>query len=477
MLNNFFTSSKSKPNPWPPSGWQDIFDNYKEHAAWYSGDPNQLISIYDKKTGKHWGKDIAEDKKTMIHVPVPADISVTNSDILFSKRPVVSAENKETQKVMDTMLEKIHFFERLPEGAETCSALGGVFCKINWDMRLIDYPFITFVHADCAIPFFKWGFLQEIQFFTIVERDGKDILRHVETYGKGFIKNQLFLGSYENLGIEKPLSFNENTKNLKPIIDTNINDILARYIPNMKPNRKFRGADIGQSDYSGAEGLFDSLDEVYTNWLKDLRACAVKAFIPEDFLIKDENGGYIYNEGQDVFIKYDKDPNADDGIELTQFTANVEQYKITSLELLERIIINAGYSPQTFGLHIEGRAESGTALNIRERKTVNTTEKKTAFWKNNLEEVLFLLLLISKKHFKKNIEVKPINIDITPHIGQDINQLSDTIEKLSRAEAMSTYTKVKTINPNWTEAQTMEEVDRIQKELGTLAEPPTHMGF
>ena len=63
-------------------------------------------------------------------------------------------------------------------------------------------------------------------------------------------------------------------------------------------------------------------------------------------------------------------------ISANQFAIRVEEHINTILDLIERAITYAGYSPQTFGLKIEG-GESGTALNIRERKTYITRQRKT----------------------------------------------------------------------------------------------------
>ena len=79
------------------------------------------------------------------------------------------------------------------------------------------------------------------------------------------------------------------------------------------------------------------------------------------------SGEMAFDIDREVFTLFDLDPltQKEVGITVSQFEIRTEQHKQTALELLNRIISSAGYSPQTFGLSISGSAESGTALNIR----------------------------------------------------------------------------------------------------------------
>ena len=76
-----------------------------------------------------------------------------------------------------------------------------------------------------------------------------------------------------------------------------------------------------------------------------------------------------------AYEELDIDPTAmTKPIEATQFEIRAEQFEKTCLNLLDRIITSAGYSPQSFGLNIAGRAESGTAC-AEEFKRIFDTSK------------------------------------------------------------------------------------------------------
>ncbi|MCS1350289.1 peptidoglycan-binding protein [Mechercharimyces sp. CAU 1602] len=150
--------------------------------------------------------------------------------------------------------------------------------------------------------------------------------------------------------------------------------------------------------------------------------------------------------------------------EAVQFNVRTEEHRIASLELLDRIITDAGYSSQTFGLQIEGRAESGTALNIRERKLFLTKEKKERYWKNSIEDILYGITGIQDSFRRKNLHLSSkMEFRNATH---DPTSTSQTILTLTQAQSVSIETRVRMAHPDWSEDQIPLWVDRIQEENG-----------
>ena len=182
---------------WPPESERMQLDKYAEWAAWWSGSPAELLDIYsgnfalDKgnynfidnnigynslnaQRGLFWGKDIQGERQTMLHIPVAGDIAQTSADLLFSETPefkIAEAheENAEQAAIdeqdrLDTIIDETDVYSRLLEMAETASALGGAYLKVNWDTNFKPYPILSVAQADNAIPEFKWGFLQRVTF-------------------------------------------------------------------------------------------------------------------------------------------------------------------------------------------------------------------------------------------------------------------------------------------------------------------------
>ncbi|MCS1350288.1 hypothetical protein [Mechercharimyces sp. CAU 1602] len=75
------------------------------------------------------------------------------ADLLFGEQPKIQIpeahEEKAQQDAIEcestllSMIEETGFYNRLVEGAETSSAMSGVFYKVNWDQSLSTYPTIS----------------------------------------------------------------------------------------------------------------------------------------------------------------------------------------------------------------------------------------------------------------------------------------------------------------------------------------------
>src|SRR5690625_3360325 len=134
---------------WPPEGWQKVYDQYREHSAWYSGDPNQIADVYASLVqtptprGRCWAADLRAERRVMLHVPIAGDIAETSADLLFAEVPDIRIpeahgesapqDAKDAQERLWQIIDRGGIHNRLIEGAESASALGGVFIGPVWD--------------------------------------------------------------------------------------------------------------------------------------------------------------------------------------------------------------------------------------------------------------------------------------------------------------------------------------------------------
>lgn len=485
---------------WPPKAVKDIYAQYAEHDAWYSGDPNRLASFYAgmlpynndffqkgeptyytaSSKGRFWAKQLYEERRTMVHIPIAGNLAGTSADLLFSESPEIripEAQNGEqegllTQQRLEEIITYSDMHNKLLEAAETCAALGGVFLKPNWDIEIANWPILSVAQVDNAVPVFVYGMLKEVTFWKEIGREetrtGDIVWRLLEHHEKGKISYGLYKGGDDMLGMRVALTARSETANLPDELPTGIDDILVRYIPNIRPNRKFRGSSYGQSDFAGLEGLMDSLDEVYSSWMRDIRLGQGRILVPESFLYKNTDGTFSFDVDKEVYSVLDIDPlNAKEvGITVQQFDIRTQQHHDTCLDIITRIVSSAGYSPQTFGLSITGQSESGTALNLRERKSFITKSKKERFWKVALEDILYMMLLIDRIHLGGNITpMRPV-VEFQDSLSNDSTQVATAVEMLSRAQAVSVETKVRMLHTDWTNEQIESEVFRIKEEYG-----------
>jgi A118 family predicted phage portal protein len=461
--------------PWPPSAWQSVYNDYSLRAAWYGGDMNALANIYRRylsnpynRREDRFAQDSAQARRTFLHVPIASDIASVSANLLFGESPKVSVDDAAAQERLETIIVDSQLMNTLVEAADSASGMGGVCLKVNWDRELANYPILSIAQVDCSLPEWQHGILTACTFWRVIPTgDDREVWRLLERHEPGVIYNGLYCGTPDRLGAGRPLEALPETADLEPQVLTGIDGLLCRYIPNLRPNRKRRGNNLGRSDTDGLESLMDTLDEVYTSWLRDVRLGRGRIIVPEGMLQTDTNGTLYFDSDQEAFTTLNMVPSADQSsaITISQFEIRAAQHQQTALDLLMRIVTSAGYSPQTFGLNIDGQAESGTALKIRENRTYVTSAAKAAYWKAPLEDLLELLLLVDRTHLGGSVVGRP-SIEIQDGVRPTDLELATSVEMMYRAAAASTEERVRKLHPDWTDDLIQTEVQRIQDEQG-----------
>lgn len=465
---------------WPPMDLERY--KMKEHSTWYSGEAELLANFYfdndlqnymqlnygTRNNNKFWARQIKNQSNFFIHVPVANDIAETSSAFLFGETPLIrfssgSEAMKEAQSTLDKMLTDSGFYQKLVEGAEVASAIGGVYMKVAWDSEVSEYPIPVIAQCEQAFPTFKFGKLVKVTLVYEVSNDGSTVFRLAETISKGKIENVLYRGSADNLGSIADLGECEATKDMQPTVDT-ADVMTCFFIPNMLPNKLNRLSPMGRSDYQGQETLMDALDEVFSAWMVDVQIARGKIHVPSGYVKEiGANGKTKFNIDTMMYEELDVDPTAmTDPVKATQFEIRAEQFEKTCLNLLDRIITSAGYSPQSFGLNIAGRAESGTALNVRERKSFSTTSKKQSYWEPAIKGIVKTMCVIYNTFLGgKLVNDLEVNVEFMDSVSNNLTEVSNSVKTLSDAKALSTDTKIRMVHPEWTDEQVQEEVERI----------------
>lgn len=496
---------------WPPFRWKRVYWDMKCWAAWYSGDPLRLAAFYQKSLDNPfdplsslYGQLSAEERKLTLHVPIAGDLSSTSASLLFGDHPSikvvgagevtdagqpVNPDADKTQDRLDTLIKEANIYSRILEAAELQSPFGGVFLKINWDTNQANYPILSVGRADCALPTFWNGILTECIFWTeLAHDDGGEIYWHMEYHTPGKIENALYVGGPDpsTIGSKVPLTDHEQTASLPEVINTGLDRLACVYIPNNLPNRHFDPVVhpaamqyMGQSHYSSSEGLMESLDQAYTSLMRDIELGQGRIIGPMEYMrpVTDDQGKVKmqFDMNRKVYMGLDMNPDAEAPLTCSQFAIRAEEHLRIAVQLFTDIVTNAGYSPQTFGMQIHGRAESGTALNMRENKSMNTTAKKAEYWRSPLEEILYKLMVIDSTHFSQSYTPMPVTVSIQESVKPDILQRSQAVLQIAQAEAATTRTKVRMLNPDWSDRQVAEEAEGILKERGMMVQSPDQL--
>jgi hypothetical protein len=481
------TNSKLK---WPPR--VENADDLATWGAWYSGDPKRLMADAAPKGGKNplarlffWKsrEPVRGGKpKPGLHLPLAGEVASVSADLLFGDAFDLTVADKEAGKRLDELRGVTSLQNKLLEAAETCSALGGAYLRATWDKAVADAAFLTTMLPDHAVPEFRYGRLTAVTFWREVDAgDGQSgvVYRHLERHEPGVVLHGLYRGEKNLLGHPVSLEASEETAGLEEVVA--LPEPLARrldvvYVPNVLPDKRRPTSPQGRADVEGCETLLDALDETYTAWMREIRVCKSYVVVPNGALEAGGTGrgsGRTFDADREVFTELELDAAEMGASAITpvEFNLKVASYSDTALHLVERIVSESGYSPQSFGLRIEGRAESGTALRLREARTFKTMARKQRYWAPGTAEACEILLIIEKAVFGRALT--PERPAVTwPEETATPQETAETLVALHSAEAVSIETGVRMVHPEWEDKQVQAEVARILDERGTNVPEP-----
>lgn len=500
--------------PWPPPPHGLALAQQALWSAWYIGDPESLSGAYslaDPGIGSastdffryenghagnlaqgglvnrvaryFWSRpSLSNQRKSRLHVPLAADIATASADLLFSEPPQFTVEeggNEKAAERVDDILNDGSFHAAMLEASEFASALGGAWLRLVWDTEIADHVMVNAVAADAAIGEWTWGKLTAVTFFTEYSKGSgnQEVVRHLERYEPGMVYHGLYKGDAKSLGTAVPLVDHPSTALYAELVDdagaipTGVKTILAAYVANMRPQRRWRKLDVlaqlGRSDYDGVEPLMDALDETYTSWMRDVRLGKARIIVPENML-KDlgKGKGAAWDEDQEVFTAL-KESLSDDKITPQQFSIRVAEHQQTAAQLVDEILCSSGYSPSTFGKGGDGQLSTATEVVSRERQSARTRDKKARYWTQALEPLLTTWLELDALIFKTGA-VGSVEVEWPDEAQADPLTLAQTADTLRRAQAASTKTLVAMQHPDWDEAAIDEEVALVLSEAGSM---------
>ncbi len=486
---------------WPPYV-PEVQTALQDWSAWYSGDPDKLAEQYlYRATRVHlyrpsqyrggisgrfarwwWGEPVSYgEKRAKLHVPLAGDIARASSDLLFSEPPKITVTDTATQdRINDLVQGGLH--ATLLESGEVSAALGGNYLRIVWDTNVRDRPWISPVHADAAIPDFSFGVLTAVTFWTVIERQGAQVIRHLERHERGQILHGVYVGTDMNLGSAKPLTSFPATKNYTPVVATGApKNLTAAYIPNMRPARAWReipsAAYWGASDFQGTEGLMDQLDETYSSWMRDIRLAKARIIVPSGYLQSRGPGhGAAFDENREVYSELAIAPTDNQGLTLTQFAIRHVEHKATADSLVEQIVRMAGYSTATFG-EPDGAALTATEVRANQSRTMSTRGRKILYNTPGLADITESLLAVEAGPlFNSRVQVERPVIEWQDSISEAPLDLAQTALALDQAHAASTETRVRLVHPDWDDQRVTAEVSAILAENGMAVSDPTMLG-
>ncbi|MFH9038491.1 phage portal protein [Streptomyces sp. NPDC017966] len=486
---------------WPPPELAEVFAQQDIWSAWYAGTPEGLADAYlnapnDRPAVRRkgflarlgrwfWGQPTPiGERPSKLHVPLAGAIAATSANLLFGSPLNLTTDDKATQERLDQLADDTTYAV-LREAAEICAALGGVYLRVVWDQSVQDKPWLVAASPDIAVPEWKWGRLSAVTFWNVIREDANTVVRQLERHEPGWIRHSVWVGSQNELGTQMALTDFPETAGLADLvidgdsIPTGTFKLTAQYVPNLKPNKLWRhlpaAGHLGRSDFSGVEALMDALDEAYSDWMRDLRTGKARLLVGTEVLdnLGRGQGGY-FDIDRELFAPLNLAPGEDSGsvIEQVQFNIRTEEHRALCADLAERIILGASYSLQTFGVTSkESGNPTATEIAARERQSLTTRANKASYWRPALAHLFGVLLEIDRAVFGTSVIPVEPHVEFPDLVAPDPSETAEQLDLLSRAGAISTFEKVRRLNPDWREEQVLEEVARIREESTPAAEP------
>lgn len=482
----------------------------------------RVKAALDVLRGRRLWSTPAASGRSRRHLPIASDIATTSADLLFSEpirievlgptyeadelgaapadggdAPIVHAkgdpkpETLAAQDALDRIVERSGGDSLWLAAAETCAALGYVGLRIGWGDGAEGVS-ISRQDADAVLPEYEWGRLVAVTLWSAVEVDGDTILRWLERHEPGRIYHGLYRGTRTTLGMAVPLTDSPKTAPLAKLVDeqgsiaTGVEGLAATSVPNMLPDALDRRSDVGRSDYTASViDLLDAGDGVYSDWLDAVDDAKSRIILSESMVTNSGPGqGAAFDMSQRVIMPVKMPPSetpAGKGlpIEQVQFDMHTDEYLKGIDAIAAKALDAAGYTPTGTNTDAAGRDVTATEVVSNDRKSVRTRDKKIRYWRPRLEALLTTALQLEVARFQPRVDgtlVQAYPVRVTfPDTSQPTQaELAATAKALYDAKSASTETRVRIVQPEWTDVQVKEEAARIDN--GERAVDPFTIG-
>ncbi len=492
---------------WPPAPYDMMQEEMSVWTAWWVGDTEELTDIYtnrhlfksktrrnrrtapnaDQRDVFFWGKANSQGTKRR-HVSVPASVARASAALLFSKPPRISPgpddeKNTELAERMEKIFGPTAYGGELHEAAELNSVHGTVYLRPWWDREVADHVVPSHVPADRAIPEFRFNRLIAVTFWNVVSEPGEHpVLRHLERHEKGKNYHALYAGDETNLGKRIDLTKHAATAWADKIVDdegcleTGLNSIDVVPVPNILPNRTWHSipglAPLGRSDFDGIEGEFDALDEIHTSWMRDVEDAKSRIIVDESLFTENGPGqGGTYESEKHIYTnaRAALGSAADSGGPLIQdikFDIRYQEHAQTAAEAKQHILEHVGISAQHFA---DGPLAVGvmtaTEVNAKDNITETTRGAKINYWLAALDKFVDIVMRLDAIHFQTGLNMtdRP-SIKFSAQHSMSEADRAQTVATKRSAGLQSRWEGIREMNPDWTDDEIRDEIERIEED-------------
>lgn len=457
---------------WPPEGHADRMETQADYQTLYRNRRDEVLS--------RWNADLiryASTQDELVPYPSAKIAAKTLAAFLFGEDPKIAHEDDEVRAIIDELTTEINYPARLLEGAITQAVQGEIYLRPAWDRALSPVPIPTTIAGAQVIPTFRHGILVDAAIVTTYRTDqGQTVYRHLEHHVAGTIRNVLYRGAPDRLGRTVALDTIPQTADLEEEIPTEIDEILLTHVPLGRDATSAHGVSL----FDGLEAMILGIHRLYSQEQHDAELARKRVAVPESYVGRDANGRAAFDRKTDLFVLTDEaegavgsDRNPIVPIEFGDDLIMRERIK----SRFDDFLVACGISPQSLNPQETGGAVSGTARKLAQASTLRTVSAAGRYWQAAIARDVRLSLLVGIEHL--GFRLTEDDVAEAPSVGLADGLLDDPVElariilDLDSAEAISTIEKVRTLHPEWTETQVLEEVARLEDERPTTPSFPS----
>lgn len=457
-------SQWASEDTWPPASVKDHWYEIEQYRRRYRNQRWELIQ---------WDPNLsisAHKQEVFTPVGLPRELCRFSAALLFPDTPQITST--ENEAVLERIQQVNDIGAFAVRGGVKAAAEGRVGIRILKDPAISSTPLMTIVPEDHIV----WDIRHDhfiVGGMVVITRKEKDqairaankiVWRLLEEHTPGLITRTLYKGEERKLGKAVPLSAYPEFADLVPEEYTGLDR--ATLVP-------WENVPGGESDLFGLGPLFNELNEAESLLLDRGRKSIPRTFV--DRSLADEAGnvteldGYILTGGSRVKMNYGDTSASSVHTAVPGFLSSEHIDWINHIEQL--VVTCAGYAPSTWGIQGQTasvqRAVSGYAMKLAQLRTLLTRGQKA-----HMAMQAFGWSLATATAWdlgeSKVADFLP-TIELGDGLPSDPLDGAQEVLFLRQAQAASTETLVRTVNPTWTDAQVDEEVEDI---LESGAFPP-----
>lgn len=448
-----------------------------ENKRWYEGATDRLEYFFKQEynefeKGKQSPYEIIQKQtlfwKTVggkiprIHSGLPRLITKTKVNLLTANGfELVGDDDKTTERIWNIIYH--NDFMKIWQGLEADVSWAGYGL-----VRLYHEEFDKLPRIERVNPEAFWVLTHRGRVYGIEYRTRKGDFETVETMTLDNNQVNIKYTMFEYDGEERK-------EIVTPEYDDYLNELPFKTLPfelinNTVINSRFPESPFGESDYTGVQSLFQTLDAILSHAQLEITGAKAVKFVNEQVVKKDEKGHGTWDENETTIELNNKEMetfDVDKQIKLFQPEIRVSEYDKLTSELKAQILAIVGISPTSTGLPgFESVQASEKSQREREKASLRTRQQSL-----EIRKILFQNFFVKALQYEDFLLGRKIGeYDLTCEFSEwsvpTLDDKVDTVTKALLAGAIDTYNAVLEMFPDKSEEEIGKMVFNIKLEKG-----------